>query len=105
MWNYLFYCLFVPCFLTYFIQHTIVAFFYKTQNLKKRYKADWALVTGASSGVYAHTGHWSVHKVFVLSSVKHQQYLRITGSYSDYVYSSNCRDRQVHCAAARKAGA
>lgn len=50
MWKYLCCLLFVPCFLTYIIQHIIVAFFYKTQNLKKRYKADWALVTGASSG-------------------------------------------------------
>ena len=50
IWKYLFLALFVPCFLTYIIQHLIVAFFFKTQNLKKRYNAEWALVTGASSG-------------------------------------------------------
>ena len=35
---------------TYVVQHCICAFFYKTQNLKRRYNAQWALVTGASSG-------------------------------------------------------
>ncbi|EFJ44212.1 hypothetical protein VOLCADRAFT_32150, partial [Volvox carteri f. nagariensis] len=51
MWFYLFLCLFVPSFLTYVVQHLICAVFYKTQNLKKRYNAQWALVTGASSGI------------------------------------------------------
>lgn len=37
-------------FLGYFIPHIIVAWFYKTKNLKKAYDAQWALVTGASSG-------------------------------------------------------
>lgn len=37
-------------FLTYLIPHIFVAWFYKTQNLKKKYSAKWALVTGASSG-------------------------------------------------------
>lgn len=37
-------------FLGYFIPHVIVAWFYKTKNLKKAYNAEWALVTGASSG-------------------------------------------------------
>lgn len=37
-------------FLGYAIPHLIVAWFYKTKNLKKAYNADWALVTGASSG-------------------------------------------------------
>lgn len=37
-------------FLSYLIPHTFVAWFYKTQNLKKKYNAQWALVTGASSG-------------------------------------------------------
>lgn len=40
-------------FLSYLIPHTIVAWFYKTQNLKKKYNAQWALVTGASSGAWA----------------------------------------------------
>lgn len=35
----------------YFIPHVIVAWFYKTKNLKKAYNAEWALVTGASSGI------------------------------------------------------
>ncbi|GFR47579.1 hypothetical protein Agub_g9307 [Astrephomene gubernaculifera] len=51
MWYYLFLALFVPGFVTYFVQHIICSVFYKTQNLKKRYNADWALVTGASSGI------------------------------------------------------
>ena len=37
-------------FLAYAIPHLVVAWFYKTKNLKKAYNADWALVTGASSG-------------------------------------------------------
>lgn len=37
-------------FLAYLVPHTFVAWFYKTQNLKKKYHAQWALVTGASSG-------------------------------------------------------
>lgn len=56
MWKWLFLALFVPAFLTYAIQHMICAFFYKTQNLKKRYGAEWALVTGASSGVERQRG-------------------------------------------------
>jgi TRAP-type C4-dicarboxylate transport system permease large subunit len=46
----LFSALFFPAFLTYFVQHIVCSFFYKTQNLKKRYNAEWALVTGSSSG-------------------------------------------------------
>jgi hypothetical protein len=34
----------------YAIPHLFVSFFYKTKNLKKAYNADWALVTGGSSG-------------------------------------------------------
>ena len=52
MWKYLFLALFVPFFLTYAVQHLICAVFFKTQNLKKRYNAQWALVTGASSGAF-----------------------------------------------------
>ncbi|KAK2077794.1 hypothetical protein QBZ16_004642 [Prototheca wickerhamii] len=37
-------------FLAYLVPHTFVAWFYKTQNLKKKYHAQWALVTGASIG-------------------------------------------------------
>ncbi|MEW5298338.1 MAG: hypothetical protein WDW38_000928 [Sanguina aurantia] len=52
MWKYLFALLFVPCFLTYAVHHLFVALFYKTQNLKKKYNgAEWALVTGSSSGI------------------------------------------------------
>ncbi|KAG2485629.1 hypothetical protein HYH03_015689 [Edaphochlamys debaryana] len=51
MWYYLFCLLFVPSFLTYIVQHLICSVFFKTQNLKRRYNADWALVTGASSGI------------------------------------------------------
>lgn len=52
IYGYLFWFLFSLSFLTYAVQHIICAYFYKTQNLKKRYKASWALVTGASSGVF-----------------------------------------------------
>lgn len=53
MWKYLFALLFVPCFFTYAVHHLFVALFYKTQNLKKKYNgAEWALVTGSSSGEY-----------------------------------------------------
>jgi hypothetical protein len=34
----------------YFLVQLICGSYYKTQNLKKRYTAQWALVTGASSG-------------------------------------------------------
>lgn len=37
-------------FLAYAIPQFIAAWFYKTKNLKKAYDAEWALVTGASSG-------------------------------------------------------
>lgn len=56
LWKWLFLAFFVPCFLTYALQHLVVAYFYKTQNLKKRYNATWALVTGASSGERARGG-------------------------------------------------
>lgn len=38
-------------FLGYLIPHLFVAWFYRTKNLKKSYKASWALVTGSSSGI------------------------------------------------------
>lgn len=34
----------------YALPHVIVAWFYRTKDLKKAYNAEWALVTGASSG-------------------------------------------------------
>lgn len=45
-------------FLAYAIPHFIVAWFYKTKNLKKAYNAEWALVTGASSGGRPGHRHW-----------------------------------------------
>ena len=50
LWKWLFLALFFLSFAVYFIHHLIVAYFFKTQNLKRRYNAKWALVTGASSG-------------------------------------------------------
>jgi hypothetical protein len=41
---------FLLSFGTYFVIEAIIAVWYKTQNLKKRYNAEWALVTGSSSG-------------------------------------------------------
>mmetsp|Transcript_7805 Transcript_7805/g.20776 ORF Transcript_7805/g.20776 Transcript_7805/m.20776 type:complete len:318 (+) Transcript_7805:40-993(+) len=51
IYKYLFWALFLLSFVTYFVQHLICAYYYKTQNLKRRYNAKWALVTGASSGI------------------------------------------------------
>ena len=34
----------------YLLPHIFVTWFYKTKNLKKAYNAQWALVTGSSSG-------------------------------------------------------
>lgn len=45
-------------FLGYLVPHLIVAFFYKTKNLKKAYNAQWALVTGASSGEAGRRAWW-----------------------------------------------
>ncbi len=38
--------------LGYFVPHTITCLFFRQKNLKKAYNAEWALVTGASSGAY-----------------------------------------------------
>lgn len=37
-------------FLGYLIPHCFVSWFFKTKNLKRAYNAEWALVTGSSSG-------------------------------------------------------
>lgn len=37
--------------LPYVLQHFVCAYYFHTQNLKRRYDAQWALVTGASSGI------------------------------------------------------
>ncbi|KAG1660809.1 hypothetical protein FOA52_010233, partial [Chlamydomonas sp. UWO 241] len=47
-WAFLF--LFTMSFGTYFLHHCAL-WWYKTQNLKLKYKASWALVTGGSSGI------------------------------------------------------
>ena len=48
-WAFLF--IFFFSFATYFIHHLILSIWFKTQNLAKRYpSAQWALVTGSSSG-------------------------------------------------------
>lgn len=52
IYKYIFWTLFTLSFGVYFIQHIICAYFFKTQNLKRRYNAQWALVTGASSGLH-----------------------------------------------------
>ncbi|GAB4820016.1 hypothetical protein N2152v2_007062 [Parachlorella kessleri] len=38
-------------FLSYLLPHVFVTWFFKTKNLKKSYNANWALVTGSSSGI------------------------------------------------------
>ena len=38
------------CLSLYVVPQVILAFFCRTQNLKKKYNATWALVTGGSSG-------------------------------------------------------
>ena len=37
-------------FLGYFVPHLTICLLYRRRNLKKAYNAEWALVTGASSG-------------------------------------------------------
>jgi len=44
-------CLFAVSVLTYLVPYLIAAFVWKEQDLKKKYGAKWALVTGASSGI------------------------------------------------------
>ena len=36
--------------LGYFVPHLVVTTFFRRRNLKRAYNAEWALVTGASSG-------------------------------------------------------
>jgi hypothetical protein len=38
-------------FLTFFLPFLVLAFVWKPQNLKEKYKCEWALVTGSSSGI------------------------------------------------------
>lgn len=40
----------------YVLFHTLCGVWFRTQNLKKRYNAEWALVTGSSSGGRAGRG-------------------------------------------------
>lgn len=40
----------------YALFQTLCGVWWKTQNLKKRYNAEWALVTGSSSGATAGAG-------------------------------------------------
>lgn len=43
---------FICSFVLYALFEWLCGGFYKYQNLRQRYKAEWALVTGASSGVH-----------------------------------------------------
>lgn len=43
----------ITSFFLYAVFQVLCGFWFKTQNLKKRYNAEWALVTGSSSGE-----HW-----------------------------------------------
>ena len=45
---------FLLSFGVYFITEAVMALWFKGQNLKKKYNADWALVTGGSSGELEH---------------------------------------------------
>ncbi len=45
-------------FLSYLLPHVFVTWFFKTKNLKKSYNANWALVTGSSSGKTGHKASW-----------------------------------------------
>jgi len=51
MWTCIALCLFGFAVFSYLIPFLIAAFVWKEQNLKEKYKATWALVTGASSGI------------------------------------------------------
>ena len=46
---------------TYLIPHVLICLLYRSQNLKQAYNAEWALVTGASSGEHLHEGMSSTH--------------------------------------------
>lgn len=50
-WGWTLFIGFLGSFAVYFIHHIFVSTWFKTQNLKRRYNAQWALVTGASSGI------------------------------------------------------
>lgn len=73
--------------LAYAIPHFIVAWFYKTKNLKKAYNAEWALVTGASSG--AQMPDWSAAVALPAAPTE-----------SDAPPFFPCRHRQVDCSQA-----
>ena len=49
-WIWLALLLFGPNMIAYLIHQVLLAYFFKARNLKRRYNATWALVTGSSSG-------------------------------------------------------
>eukprot|EP00967_Tisochrysis_lutea_P060895 scaffold77940_cov20-Tisochrysis_lutea.AAC.6 len=95
IYKYLFWALFLLSFVTYFVQHLICAYYYKTQNLKRRYNAKWALVTGASSGAR----QLSPCSSDVLFEEFHDAFLSqvMCGTVCHHLFYAHCRDWQVHC--------
>ena len=50
LWIWLSLVIFGPNMIAYLIHQTLLAYFFKARDLKRRYNAKWALVTGSSSG-------------------------------------------------------
>jgi len=50
LWIWLTLLIFGPNVIVYLIQQALLAYFFKARDLKRRYNAKWALVTGSSSG-------------------------------------------------------
>ncbi|DBB17130.1 TPA: hypothetical protein ACH3X3_014207 [Trebouxia sp. C0006] len=51
LWIWLSLVIFGPNVIAYLIHQTLLAYFFKARDLKRRYNAKWALVTGSSSGI------------------------------------------------------
>ncbi|DBA75427.1 TPA: hypothetical protein ACH3X1_010687 [Trebouxia sp. C0004] len=51
LWIWLSLLIFGPNVIAYLVHQTLLAYFFKARNLKRRYNAKWALVTGSSSGI------------------------------------------------------
>ena len=56
-WAWLTFLLFGPNLIAYLIHQALLGYFFKARDLKRRYNATWALVTGASSGKRVHSYH------------------------------------------------
>jgi hypothetical protein len=61
----------------YALFQSLCGVWFKTQNLKKRYNAEWALVTGSSSGeTGVSADSWTTHRFKRLKWIKNIQAIR-----------------------------